>query len=235
MAVNMSDASTDVSTCYSTNDCLSNLKTLQIDYSNGKDIIIDENKKLKWKESYEALKVFVKKTLKLNGKWSSPGGNLKLFNETTGSIILRYYTNSASLLIQGEKGESFTNILIKKLSTMHPNSGTNIIADDNSCEPEKSEESQNMYDVSISEQSQDIFTFDQRILTGTIKQKNNEHVSHTDEVNYIIDHSQTPNMEPQTLHKNQEIMTENCSQTMPQTDTANSSNADLLKYVCRLR
>ena len=41
-------------------------------------------------------------------------------------------------------------------------------------------------------------------------------------------------MEPQTLHKNQEMMTENCLQTMPQTDTANSSNADLLKYVCRL-
>ena len=107
----MSDASTDVSTCYSTNDCLSNLKTLQIDDCNGKDIIIDENRKLKWKESYEALKVYVNKTLKLNGKWSSPGGNLKLFNETTGSIIIRYYTNSASLLIQGEKGESFTNIL----------------------------------------------------------------------------------------------------------------------------
>ena len=73
MAVNMSDASTDVSTCYSTNHCQSNLKTLQIDDSNGKDIIIDENRKLKWKESYEALKVYVKKTLKLNGKWSSPG------------------------------------------------------------------------------------------------------------------------------------------------------------------
>ncbi|CAB4009148.1 Hypothetical predicted protein [Paramuricea clavata] len=168
MAVNMSDASTDVSTCYSTNDCLSSLKTLQIDDSNG------------------------------------------------------------------EKGESFTNILIKKLSTMHPNSETNIIAEDNSCEPEKSEESQNVYDVSISEQSQDIFAFDEGILTGTINQKNNKHVSHTDEVNYIIDHSQTPNMVPQTLHKNQEMMTENCLQTMPQTDAANSSNADLLKYVCRL-
>jgi hypothetical protein len=66
MAVNMSDVSTDVSTCYSTNDCLSNLKTLQIDDSNGKDIIIDENIKLKWKENYEALKHFAKKTLKLN-------------------------------------------------------------------------------------------------------------------------------------------------------------------------
>ena len=97
-----------------------------------------------------------------------------------------------------------------------------------------SKASQNVYDVSISEQSQDIFTFDEGILTGTIKQKNNKHVSHTDEVNYIIEHSQTPNMEPQTLHKNQEMMTENCLQTMPQTDTANSSNADLLKYVCRL-
>jgi hypothetical protein len=215
MAVNMSDASTDVSTFYSTNHCLSNLKTLQIDDGNGKDIIIDENRKLKWKKSYEALKVYVKKTLKLNGKWSSPGGNLKLFNETTESIMIRYYTNSASLLIQREKGELFTNILIKMLSTMHPNSETNIIADDNSCEPEKSEESQNVYDVSISEQSQDIFTFDEGILTGTIKQKNNKHVSHTDVVNYIIEHSQTPNMEPQTLHKNQEMMTENCLQTIP--------------------
>ena len=112
---------------------------------------------------------------------------------------------------------------------MHPNSE----ADDNPCEPEKSEELQNVYDVSINEQSQYIFTFHEGILTVAMKEKNNKQVSHTDEVNYIIDHSQTPNMVPQTLHKNQE-MTENCSQTMPQTDTANTLNADLLEYVCRL-
>jgi hypothetical protein len=77
---------------------------------------------------------------------------------------------------------------------MHPNSEANVIADDNPCEPEKSEELQNVYDVSINEQSQDIFTFHEGILTVAIKQKNNKQVSHTDEVNYIIDHSQTPNM-----------------------------------------
>ena len=77
----MAESMSDASTSYSTKDCLSNLKTLQIDSNYSKCIIIDQNGKLKWK-NYEALKDFTKKTLKLNRTWASPGVNLKLFNET---------------------------------------------------------------------------------------------------------------------------------------------------------
>lgn len=70
----MSDVSSYVNTGDWTTDCLSNLKSLQIQIDSiGKSIVIDDNGKLKWTEDYEALKNFVKKALKLDGKWSSRG------------------------------------------------------------------------------------------------------------------------------------------------------------------
>ncbi len=88
------------------------------------------------------------------------------------SIIIRYYANSASLIFQGKKGESFANVLIQKLSSMHPNSeGKAIVEDeveDRPSEPERAEELQNLYNVSINDQFQDIFTFHEGILTGSI-------------------------------------------------------------------
>jgi fructose-specific component phosphotransferase system IIB-like protein len=39
---------------------------------------------------------------------------LKLFKETSGSAIIRYYTNSASILIQGDEGKKLENILLEK-------------------------------------------------------------------------------------------------------------------------
>ena len=65
-------------------------------------------------KSFESLKNFVETSLQLKGQWSSPGGHLKLFKETSGSAIIRYYTNSASILIQGDEGKKLENILLEK-------------------------------------------------------------------------------------------------------------------------
>ena len=234
MADNMSDVSSHLNTSYSTMDCLSNLKTLQIDHNYNKCVTIDGDGKLKWKENYEALKDFVKKILKLNGKWSSPGGHLKLFSEAQDSIIIRYYTNSTSLLFQGEKGESFANILIQKLSTMHSNTEVEVMAENFPCESEKAEELQMMCDVTISDQPQGTSTFCQGILTEEIKQKPNKQVDHGDEVISIDDYSQTViNMTSHPVDQNQETIY-NYSQTKPETVTINKSNTDLLKYISQL-
>jgi hypothetical protein len=40
---------------------------------------------------------------------------LKLFDEDSGRLIVRFYTNSASLLFQGDEGNTLNNILIEKI------------------------------------------------------------------------------------------------------------------------
>ena len=118
MASNETNVSSDENTYNSINDCLNRLKTLKFD---GIPLTIDENGKLKWNGSYEGLKDFVDKTLGLKGSWSSPGGYLKLFREASESIVIRHYTNTASFLVQGQKGELFTNILMHKHSNISSN------------------------------------------------------------------------------------------------------------------
>ena len=92
-------------------DRLKNSNVSQIDDK----IITVVNGKLKWNEDFESLKYFIKTTLNLTGKWSSPGGHLKLSDEDSGRLIVRFYTNSASLLFQGDEGKTLNNILIEKI------------------------------------------------------------------------------------------------------------------------
>ena len=42
-------------------------------------------------------------------------GYLKLFEQTSGSAVtIRYYTNTTSILIQGDEGKKLENILLEK-------------------------------------------------------------------------------------------------------------------------
>ena len=65
---------------------------------------------------FQSLQRFVESTFKLKGTWSSPSGHLKLFNEDAENIIIRYYTNTTSLLLPGDEGKKFMNILAKKIT-----------------------------------------------------------------------------------------------------------------------
>ena len=77
------------------------------------------NGKLKWNDGLESLKYFVKKSLCYEGTWSSPVGHLKLFEEAVPEgVVIRYYSNSDSLLIQWDKGKEITNILVERLTSM---------------------------------------------------------------------------------------------------------------------
>ena len=116
---------------------------------------------------------------------------------------------------------------------MHPNSEGKAIVEDRPSEPERAKELQNLYNVSINSQFQDIFTSQEGILTGAIKQKADKQVSHVNEVISINDYSQTTNTASQTLEQNQETI-DNCSQGMLETDCTNTSKSDQLKYVCQL-
>ena len=72
--------------------------------------------KLKCSNDFQSLQHFVESTFKLKGTWSSPSGHLKLFNEDAENIIIRYYTNTTSLLLPGDEGKKYMNILAKKIT-----------------------------------------------------------------------------------------------------------------------
>ena len=96
MAGDTQNSVSDESLCILLNDSLDKLKTIQLD-----DIPITiDNTKLKWSGSFESLKIFVNTTLNMDGKWSSPGGRLKLFSEASEGIVIRFYTDTTSLLFQ---------------------------------------------------------------------------------------------------------------------------------------
>ena len=58
----------------------------------------------------------------MEGKWSSPGGHLKLFSEAFEGIVIRFYTDTTSLLFQGPEGKQFGDVLIDKLASRYINS-----------------------------------------------------------------------------------------------------------------
>jgi hypothetical protein len=60
--------------------------------------------KLKWSGDFESLQAFIKKSLgDFNGKWMSPRGGCKELKHP--SIILRWYVESQSLILDGEQAD----------------------------------------------------------------------------------------------------------------------------------
>jgi hypothetical protein len=116
----------------SVEDCLSSLSSMQI---NDKPITLVKGK-LKWNGSFESLLLFVEATLKIEGKWSSPGGHLKVFSEAKNKVVIRYYTNTSSLIIQGDKGKELMDGLVDKLESNFQPNESELLADGDvtSCE-----------------------------------------------------------------------------------------------------
>ena len=70
-----------------------------------------------WKGALQQLKRFVSKDLKLAGKWSSPGGERKIFNDSTLGITLRWsgLTRGRLTIVNDTK----QNLLANALSRLH--------------------------------------------------------------------------------------------------------------------
>ena len=62
-----------------------------------------EDSKFRWRADLKKLKDFVERELKLTGKWSSPGGDVKLFSGKQASI--KWYQGKKVLQIQGDDCE----------------------------------------------------------------------------------------------------------------------------------
>ena len=65
--------------------------------------IVTDKGKYKWQGDYKALQNFSGDVLKMKGKWSSPGGNVKLLK--TDELALRWYIANNNITINGLKAE----------------------------------------------------------------------------------------------------------------------------------
>lgn len=86
--------------------------------------------KLKWMKSLESLQHLVATSLQLKGHWSAPSGHLKLFKETSGSITIRYYSNTTSIIFQEDQGKKLENILLEKIASNQRSSEARLAAND---------------------------------------------------------------------------------------------------------
>lgn len=81
----------------------------------------------RWNGTLEGLKRFVENSLKLYGKWSSPGGEVKLFCAEESKYIIKWYgLRSRKLIIQADDDKQYLKLEFQKLS--------------NSCDVDKSDE-----------------------------------------------------------------------------------------------
>ena len=74
-------------------------------------LVVTVNGKYKWQGDYKALQNFSEDVLKMKGKWSSPGGNVKLLK--TDELVLRWHTTSNNITINGLKVLKNSVVLIK--------------------------------------------------------------------------------------------------------------------------
>lgn len=71
--------------------------------------------RLAWKSSLDSLKSFVMCDLQQQGKWTSPGGNMKQFKSNNKNLIINWYSKKQhTLCFQGRDGptlkERFSSI-----------------------------------------------------------------------------------------------------------------------------
>ena len=57
-----------------------------------------------WKGSIQALKEFIEDVLNLSGgKWSSPGGDVKLYRDENQDISIRWHSKTHTITISGDE------------------------------------------------------------------------------------------------------------------------------------
>ena len=81
------------------------------------DLVYEANR-LKWFNTFDTLKKFIKETIGLPGKWTSPGSNSKKFTSSKSDLILTWYSGKQkTLLFQGKDGNSLKETLINVCET----------------------------------------------------------------------------------------------------------------------
>ena len=75
--------------------------------------LVYQDKRISWIGSYELLRNFVECVVKLNGKWTSPGGSAKKFTCCSMDLSITWYPGKQnSLILHGEESLAVTEMLI---------------------------------------------------------------------------------------------------------------------------
>lgn len=83
--------------------------------------LIYEKSRLKWLSDFDSLKKFMKESIGLRGKWSTPGGSSKQFKGNNVELVLTWYhKKQKTLLFQGNDGNLLKEKLIKHCETTAP-------------------------------------------------------------------------------------------------------------------
>lgn len=98
-------------------------------YKDNKCFIYDD-KRIKWKDTYEILKKFTNVVLGQSGTWLSPGGNYKRFNSSNSDLILTWNLELGTLTFKGKVGDSLKELFINMCTMKEsmPASGTGLEA-----------------------------------------------------------------------------------------------------------
>ena len=73
-----------------------------------------KGERLTWTNNFESLKNFVENGLKLQGKWSSPRGNVKQFKSSNNNLVINWYKKKQlTLCFQAQDGPAFKDKLVK--------------------------------------------------------------------------------------------------------------------------
>ena len=81
------------------------------------DKLLYDTGKYWWTGSLDELKQFVDKNLEITGKWSSPGGNGKLFTATDSNFVIKWNgPRSQKLMIEADNCDHYLEEKFEKLS-----------------------------------------------------------------------------------------------------------------------
>ena len=105
--------------------------------------------RLAWKSSLDSLKNFVMCDLQKQGKWTSPGGNMKQFKSTDKNLIINWYSKKQqTLCFQGRDGPTLNDRLVQLVQNM-PEMRTDML-DSNTSTTAVQAESQTMSPSTLS-------------------------------------------------------------------------------------
>ena len=80
-------------------------------YKDEKCFIYDGNR-IKWRDSFEMLKLFIRCCVSQPGIWSTPGGKYKKFCSTNKDLTLTWNYELGNLSFKGETGDILRTLLI---------------------------------------------------------------------------------------------------------------------------
>ena len=87
--------------------------------------MLSDNLGFAWTGDFESLKKFVSEHLKVDGGWSSPGSDKRLF--ASEKVIISWRKSKGILLVSGEKAVNIVNELCKQICNYNGGEGKNSV------------------------------------------------------------------------------------------------------------